>query len=153
MPAPTIVGLDEKILETIDALRGRHHACTARLVARTLKLDASYIAGRIRLLHAQGKVSYDADVPGAIWVTGTVECREVDGVLTPLGATSQLPSAQPPRPMKLGIDPARAAAAAAKRAAAVTIPADAGMAKPKKKAPAKKKAAAKKPAAPTPPTE
>jgi hypothetical protein len=148
MPAPTIIGLDERILETIDALRVKHHACTARLVARTLKLDASYIAGRIRLLHAQGHVQFDANVPGAIWVTGTVECREVDGVLTPVSAAKQLPGDATPAPaIKLGVDPARAAAAAAKRAAKRAATAASTSAAPKKRG------RPKKATAPTPPTE
>lgn len=139
MPAPQIIGVEEKILETIDAMRAKYRACTARQVAAALKLDHSYVSRKIQLLGAQGVVGFDPKVPGSIHRAGTAECVEVDGVWTPVGAAEQLPSAPPPPPIKLGIDPERAAAAAARRAA---------KAQPVKKQ-ATKKAPAKKAAAPT----
>lgn len=138
MPAPQIIGIEERILDTIDTMRAKHRACTARQIAVALRLDHSYVSRRIQLLGAQGLVGFDAKIPGSIHRIDTAECRLVDGVWTPVGAAAQLSSAPPSPPIKLGVDPERAAAAAARRAAA---------AQPVKQA--AKKRGTKKAAAPT----
>lgn len=117
MPAPEVPGLDERIVATIDMLRVKHRACTARQVAAVLNIDHSYISRRIQLLGAQGIVGFDAKVPGSIHLVDTCECRMVNGQWIPVIAAAQLPSAQAVPTVRLGVDPDRAAAATAARTA------------------------------------
>lgn len=56
---------DVKILDVIDQLRERHHACTMRSVAGVMKLSPTYVTARLQLMKDEGIVAW-TDMPGSL---------------------------------------------------------------------------------------
>ena len=59
--------IDISIITTIEEMRETHHACTARLVARRLRVSADVIRYRLQKMREEGTVTW-TDVPGSLRV-------------------------------------------------------------------------------------
>lgn len=94
--------VDNKIIELIVEMRATYHACTARLIARQMRMDPSHIGTRLQKLKAAGLVDFN-EVPGSIHLVDPTADKTV--TTQPAGG----------RVVSLGIDPERAARAAAAR--------------------------------------
>lgn len=97
--------LDRQIIEHIDRVRAVNHSVTARQLGADLRIHNSHISRRLRDLRERGYVDFNEKMPGAIWVTGTIEARINDeGQLVPIepieGNTS---SVEATRPIQLGV--------------------------------------------------
>lgn len=57
--------VDQKILDTIDAVRATHHACTARQVANELRMSADMVRYRVDLMRKAGLVKW-TPLPGSL---------------------------------------------------------------------------------------
>ena len=60
-----VANLDGRILAMIDEVRAEHGSCTAREVARRLKVAHTYVQARLHLMKAQGKITFTS-LPGSI---------------------------------------------------------------------------------------
>ena len=83
MADPQVDNIDDAIIATIDVLRAKHRACTARLLANTLGYHHTYISKRLGLLRERGLVGFDPVIPGSIHRVGSSEL----GPPSPAGMT------------------------------------------------------------------
>lgn len=73
MVEPQVDNIDDAIIATIDVLRTKHRACTARLLANTLGYHHTYVSKRLGLLRERGLVGFDPVIPGSIHRVGSSE--------------------------------------------------------------------------------
>lgn len=73
MADPQVDNIDDAIIATIDVLRAKHRACTARLLANTLGYHHTYVSKRLGLLRERGLVGFDPVIPGSIHRVGSSE--------------------------------------------------------------------------------
>jgi DNA-binding IclR family transcriptional regulator len=83
---------DQKILDIIERLRERHHACTMRSVATTMKLSPTYVTTRLQLMKDAGIVDW-TDMPGSLH-------RVTVDVLAPVVAADFATGARSGRPSR-----------------------------------------------------
>ena len=57
--------IDERILELMDSIRQRYHACTARSVAAQMGLSESTCRSRLTRMQKMGLVDWN-DIPGSL---------------------------------------------------------------------------------------
>lgn len=68
--------LDQRIVELIRSERATYRSCSARSIARQLRMNNVYISKRLAALKTLGIVDYHERVPGSIHLVGTVEVEE-----------------------------------------------------------------------------
>jgi len=97
--------LDRQIIELIDEVRAVNHSVTARHLAAQLRIHNSHISRRLRDLRERGYVDFNEKMPGAIWVTGTIDARINDeGQLVPIASiVANTSSVGATRPIQLGV--------------------------------------------------
>lgn len=115
--------IEQRIVEMIRITRDRNHACTAREVARQLRLSPTAVVARLNVLRAEGLVQWNA-VPGSLHLTNDVAPNAEQGAIVPASpvATAPEPLGAPEPPItSLPPDPVAAARAQIERGE-LTVP-------------------------------
>lgn len=67
---------DRQVITTIEALREKHHACTAAGVAATLKISRAYMHEVMHDMITRGILTFEAEMPGSLRVVEEVRADD-----------------------------------------------------------------------------